>query len=135
MAEELKLKDSGFREVYTSGAQRDNRDGKGRFDLIAGQGLLRLSRLYEAGALKYSGRNWEKGMNISRYVDAAFRHLTKYMMGCDDEDHLAAVAFNVFAIMHHESELPELQDLPKWQNRKTKWTYELDLGDKKEKEV
>jgi hypothetical protein len=135
MAEELKLKDSGFREVYTSGAQRDNREGKGRFDLIAGQGLLRLSRLYEAGALKYSGRNWEKGMNISRYVDAAFRHLTKYMMGCDDEDHLAAVAFNVFAIMHHESELPELQDLPKWQNRKTKWTYELDLGDKKEKEV
>jgi hypothetical protein len=134
MAEELKLKDSGFREVYTSGAQRDNREGKGRFDLIAGQGLLRLSRLYEAGALKYSGRNWEKGMNISRYVDAAFRHLTKYMMGCDDEDHLAAVAFNVFAIMHHESELPELQDLPKWQNRKTKWTYELDLGDKKEKD-
>jgi hypothetical protein len=134
MAEELKLKDSGFREVYTSGAQRDNREGKGRFDLIAGQGLLRLSRLYEAGALKYSGRNWEKGMNISRYVDAAFRHLTKYMMGCDDEDHLAAVAFNVFAIMHHESELPELQDLPKWQDRKTKWTYELDLGDKKEKD-
>jgi hypothetical protein len=54
------------------------------------------------------------------------------MMGCDDEDHLAAVAWNVFCIMHHESELPELQDLPKWENRKTKWTYELDLGDKKE---
>jgi len=132
MAEDLKLKDSGEREVYKSGAQRDNATGKGRFDLMSGQGLFRLSRLYEAGSKKYSDRNWEKGMNISRYVDAAFRHLTKYMMGCDDEDHLAAVAWNVFCIMHHELELPELQDLPKWENRKTKWTYELDLGDKKE---
>lgn len=128
MPEELVLKDSGSRNVYPSGAQRDNREGKGRFDLISGQGLLRLSRIYEAGSRKYNDRNWEKGMYISRYVDAAFRHLTKYMLGCDDEDHLAAVAFNIFAIMHHESELPEMQDLPKWQGRKTKWIYDLDLG-------
>ncbi len=128
---ELKLKDSGERDTYISGAQRDNSKGKGRFDLFSGQGLLRLSRLYEAGAIKYNDRNWEKGMSIGRYVDAAFRHLTKYMLGCDDEDHLAAVAWNVFAIMHHESELPELQDLPKWKDRKTKWIYELDMGDEK----
>jgi hypothetical protein len=126
MTAELKLKDSGNRENYESGAMRDNGTGKGRFDLVACQGLLRLSRLYEAGAKKYSDRNWEKGMNISRYVDAAMRHLTKYLAGCDDEDHLAAVAWNVFCIMHHEEELPEMQDLPKWRGRKTKWIYDLD---------
>ena len=48
MPEELVLKDSGSRDVYPSGAQRDNREGKGRFDLVSGQGLLRLSRIYRA---------------------------------------------------------------------------------------
>ena len=126
---ELKLKDSGERDTYPSGAQRDNGENKGRFDLVSGQGLLRLSKLYEAGAKKYADRNWEKGMNIGRCVSAAMRHLTKYMLGADDEDHLAAVAWNVFAIMFYEANLPELQDLPPWKDRKTKWIYEIDLGD------
>lgn len=125
---ELTIKDSGQRDTYQTGAVRDNHSGKGRFDLLSGQGILRLARWYELGAKKYSDRNWEKGMNISRYVDAAFRHLVKYMMGCDDEDHLAAVAWNVFAIMDHEDRLPQMQDLPGWQNRITKWIYKLDYG-------
>jgi hypothetical protein len=125
----MELKDSGNRSVYPSGAQRDNREDKGRFDLIAMQGLFRLARLYEAGAKKYADRNWEQGMNISRYCDAAMRHLSKYISGCDDEDHLSAVVFNVFAIMHHEEKMPELQDLPEWKDRKTKWTIKLDKGE------
>ena len=128
----LTIKDSGERSTYKSGAQRDNHSGKGRFDLMSGQGLLRLARWYELGANKYTPRNWEKGMDISRYLDAAFRHLVKYMMGCDDEDHLAAVAWNVFAIMHHEVIFPENQDLPQWKNRTTKWIYELDIESKEE---
>lgn len=123
----LKIKDSGNRESYPTGAQRDNCVGKGSFDLMSTQGLLRLARWYELGAKKYAPRNWEKGMSISRYVSAAMRHLIKYMAGCDDEDHLSAVAWNVFSIMHHEVEIPEMQDLPKWQGRKTKWIYDLDL--------
>jgi hypothetical protein len=125
---ELKIKDSGERDTYSSGAVRDNHEGKGRMDLVSTQGLLRLTRWYELGSRKYSDRNWEKGMNISRYVDAAMRHLVKYLAGCDDEDHLSAVAWNVFAIMHHEYYLPEQQDLPEWQGRETKWKYPLDLG-------
>ena len=128
--ETLKVKDSGERDTYASGAQRDNGGNKGRMDLMSVQGLLRLSKLYEAGAKKYNDRNWEKGMNISRYVDAAMRHLTKYLAGCDDEDLLAAVAWNVFCIAHHEANLPEMQDIPTWKGRKTKWIYDLDLGDK-----
>jgi hypothetical protein len=125
----LQIKDSGERDTYPTGSQRDNHEGKGRFDLMSAQGLLRLSRWYELGAKKYQPHNWEKGMPVSRYLDGAFRHLVKYMAGCDDEDHLSAAVFNIFAIMHHEYERKEQQDLPGWQGRTTKWVYELDKGD------
>lgn len=59
------------------------------------------------------GRNWEKGMPFSRYIDSAKRHLDKYIMGMTDEDHLAAAAWNIFAIMHHqELGQTELDDMP-----------------------
>lgn len=124
---EIKLKDSGERSTYSSGAQRDNSVGKGRFDLIPFQALMRLARHYEAGAIKYSDRNWEKGMDVSRYADAAMRHLIKYIAGWNDEDHLAAVAWNVFSIMHHEHKLPEFQNLPDWKDRKSNWIVKEDL--------
>lgn len=125
----VEIKDSGDRQVYTSGAQRDDSEGKGRYDLLPIQGLMRLARHYELGAKKYSDRNWEKGMPISRYVDAAMRHLIKYIDGWDDEDHLASVIFNLAAIMHHEKELPEMQDLPKWKNKKSKFVMEAPEND------
>lgn len=118
------LKDSGTRELYETGAVRDNGEGKGRFDLMPFQGMMRLARHYENGAKKYKDRNWEKGMNISRYVDAAMRHLYKYLDGWNDEDHLSAAAWNLFAIMHHEAELPEMQDLPKWKDKKSNFIVE-----------
>jgi hypothetical protein len=125
---DLKVKDSGERKVYESGAMRDNNVGKGRMDLLPPEAILRLSRWYESGALKYKDHNWETGMNISRYLDAAIRHLFKYMAGCADEDHLAAVAWNVLAIMHHEAVVPEMQDLPSWKDRKSPYIYDLDKG-------
>ena len=65
------------------------------------------------GSKKYGDRNWEKGMPFSRYVDSAKRHLDKYIMGMTDEDHLAAAAWNIFAIMHHqELGQTELDDMP-----------------------
>ena len=55
------LKDSGERTEFPSGAVRDMHEGKGRFDLLPMCVLMRLARHYEAGAKKYSDRNWEKG--------------------------------------------------------------------------
>lgn len=58
-------------------------------------------------------RNWEKGIPFSRYIDSAKRHLNKFVMGMEDEDHLAAAAWNIFAIMHHEElEQTNLDDMP-----------------------
>jgi hypothetical protein len=106
------LKDSGERRQFDTGAVRDRARGKGRFDLLSTQMLMRLARHYEAGAIKYSDRNWEKGMPFSVYVDAAMRHLVKYLAGWGDEDHLAAAIWNLAALMFMEHKHPTLNDLP-----------------------
>ena len=108
------IDDSGARMSYgNEKAIREPSTGKGRFDLITPFGLTRLAKWYELGSKKYSDRNWEKGMPFSRYVDSAFRHLIKFMMGMEDEDHLAAAVWNLLCIIHHqELGQTELDDLP-----------------------
>ena len=80
------LKDSGKREKFKSGAVRDLRFGKGRFDLVSPFALYRLSIIYERGAKKYKDRNWEKAMPFTRFIDSAERHINQYKMGKKDED-------------------------------------------------
>jgi hypothetical protein len=106
------LADSGQREVFESGAVRDVRTGKGRFDLITPIGLRRLAAVYERGAGKYAPRNWEAGIPVSRCLDSALRHVVQYLAGENTEDHLAQAAWNLFAAMHFEEVRPELVDIP-----------------------
>jgi hypothetical protein len=96
-------KDSGEREKFNSGAVRDVRSGKGRYDLISFLALDRIAGVYERGAQKYSDRNWEQGIPISRNIDSALRHIAQFMIGENDEDHLAQAAWNLIAALHfHE---------------------------------
>lgn len=96
----FEVKDSGDRQRFETGAQRDLQAGKGRFDLIPPIPLDRLARLYEAGALKYDARNWEKGIPVSRFLDSAMRHINKWRIGYRDEDHLIQAVFNLFGAVH-----------------------------------
>jgi dATP/dGTP diphosphohydrolase len=94
------LKDSGKREEFSTGSRRDDRTGKGRFDLLfmgMPEALRRLAVLLERGAAKYGERNWEKGQPISRYIDSAVRHLHRAAQGYKDEDHLVQAAWNCLA--------------------------------------
>lgn len=118
------LNDTGQRTEFETGALRETVEGKGRFDLIPFQGLMRTAQHYENGSKKYADRNWEKGLSISRCLDSAARHLAKYADGWDDEDHLAAVVWNCYAIMFYDAEAPEMQDLPKWQDRRSQFIIE-----------
>jgi hypothetical protein len=121
------VKDSGKREKFATGSVRDTQVGKGRYDLITPIGLRRLAQHYENGAHKYGDRNWERGQPCSRYLNSALRHLQNILEGDDSEDHLAASAWNVFAIIHTQEmcrrgTLPkELDDLPR----------QLTLGERK----
>lgn len=111
-------KDSGQREEFGSGAVRDVRQGKGRYDLISFLALSRIAGVYERGAAKYDDRNWEKGMPIGRTLDSALRHIGQYITGEDDEDHLAQAAWNLIAALHFDEGIKrgyypsELDDRP-----------------------
>ena len=100
------IKDSGDRREFDSGAIRDMGGNKGRCDLLPACAILRLSQHYENGAKKYSDRNWEKGIPISCMIDSGLRHLLKYLDGQDDEDHLAAAAWNILGAMFYEEKHP-----------------------------
>jgi hypothetical protein len=67
--------------------------------------IRRYAQLLERGAVKYGERNFEKGMPFSRYLDSAARHLFQALDGDTEEDHLAAVIFNVAAVMHHQDKI------------------------------
>jgi hypothetical protein len=119
--QEFTTKDSGQREVFKTGSQRDMRKGKGRFDLLPYPAMLRVAQLYERGAEKYLPRNWEQGQPFSRVLDSAIRHIMQWSGGDRSEDHLAACAWNCFALMSYEQwikegvlpeELNDLEDAP-----------------------
>lgn len=93
------VNDSGVRQEFDTGSVRDTREGKGRFDLLPPSAMKRLARHFENGAKKYGDRNWEKGQPLTRYADSALRHLFAALDGAVDEDHLAAVAWNVMALL------------------------------------
>lgn len=128
MSKEYTLADSGTREIFDSGAIRDVRDNKGRFDLISPVGLRRIALVYEKGSYKYADRNWEKGMTVGRCLDSAERHINDFKMIAQfkrdgvpldllpkeidpDEDHLGHAAWNLFAAMHFEEVFPGLNDM------------------------
>jgi len=117
---EFDTKDSGERRDFGTGAVRDKAENKGRYDLLPAKAMDRLARLYERGAKKYDDHNWRKGIPESSFFDSALRHLFQALEGHDDEDHLAAVAFNVFGIMELQEAVKrgqvsrDLLDAPKF---------------------
>ena len=113
------IKDSGQRTEFPSGAKRDMHEGKGDMASIPWEAVLRLSKHYEAGAKKYKRWNFRQGIPVSSFIDSACRHLAKYQCGMDDEDHLAAAAFNVLGAMLMENTMPDMQDLPLRKDKKT----------------
>ena len=99
------VKDSGVREEFETGMVRDTQDGKPRFDLLLPEGipypeqfLTRCAQHLANGAAKYSARNWEQARTqteLDRYKSSALRHLVQWFNGEEDEDHAAAVFFNL----------------------------------------
>lgn len=99
------LKDSGKRLSFESGMVRDVDDNKPAFDLIIPENipyeelmLTRWAELLRKGAIKYSRRNWEKADSLNeldRAKASAFRHFMQWFSGETDEDHAAAVFFNI----------------------------------------
>jgi hypothetical protein len=101
------VKDSGQRAEYASGMTRDTQDGKARFDYLVAENvpydaqfLTRIALHMERGFDKYGHRNWEQAnseVEVDRFKSSAFRHLMQWLCGDREEDHAAAVVFNLLA--------------------------------------
>lgn len=112
---EFITKDSGKRKDFLSGMRRDTDENKPRFDLINPEKLpydetllYRWAMLMERGMSKYGSRNWEKANSqeeLNRFRASAERHFRQAMDGEIDEDHFAAVCFNLNAIIYLQHKL------------------------------
>jgi hypothetical protein len=110
--------DSGKRHDFQTGSQRDIQPGKGRPDLLPFMAIMRVSKIYEGGAIKYSERNWELGQPLSQYLTSGLRHLFKWIMNWQDEDHLAQALWNFMCLVETQMRIEigmlpeELNDIP-----------------------
>lgn len=112
-------KDSGERIDYPSGMRRDIQSGKPRFDLLTvddqpynEQFITRIASLLARGAEKYGERNWQLADSpeeLSRFRASGLRHMFQYMAGESDEDHAAAVVFNLMAAEYVKWKLENAQ--------------------------
>jgi len=97
--EEFVTKDSGERLKFESGMQRDVETGKKDYSLcLSGPMFERWAALLTRGAIKYERNNWMKARGNAeeeRFIRSAFRHFVQWMNGEKDEDHGAAVFFNI----------------------------------------
>ncbi len=98
------VKDSGKREEFASGMVRDTTEGKVDYTrVLAGPMFDRWAEHLDKGAVKYPDvrpgvANWtlaEGEAEYQRFRKSALRHLLQWMRGDVDEDHAAAVFFNV----------------------------------------
>lgn len=111
------LPDSGSRTDFDTGAVRDAMEGKGFPSQIPPIAIRKIARRFEDGARKYDNFNWTKGIPLSRYVDAIFRHTLAMMEGKTDEDHVGAVLWNAACFAWTEQAVkdgrlpPEIDDL------------------------
>jgi hypothetical protein len=103
---DYETKDSGARIEYDSGMRRDVQDDKPDFFLCLtdlpykDQLLTRWAALMQRGATKYGRRNWQLADSeeeMERFKSSAFRHFMQWVSGEEDEDHAAAVLFNINA--------------------------------------
>jgi len=103
MAEQEQVK------TESSGAVRW--DGqKARYDLIPPDALEVLARVYTVGAIKYSDRNWERGMTWGRCFSSLMRHAWAWARGEDTDletglPHMAHVAWNALALVTYQLRL------------------------------
>jgi hypothetical protein len=92
-------KDSGQRMLFESGMQRDTDNGKLKPHLcMSGPMFARWAGLMTRGAEKYDDDNWMKAegqAEYDRFRASAFRHFFQWWNGETDEDHAAAVFFNI----------------------------------------
>lgn len=113
---EFKVNDSGQRQQFESGMQRDVTAGKIDYTLaLDGPMFKRYAEHLTKGAVKYEKRNWMKASGeaeLERFRESALRHFLQWFAGEKDEDHAAAVLFNINGAEYVKERLAALYARP-----------------------
>lgn len=101
---------AGFPE---KGVKHDS--GKPGMDLLPYDALVEVAKVLDFGAQKYSPGNWAKGIEISRLIAAAERHIGEYKEGRDTDpesqlNHVAHAACNLLFILWMQKHLPQMDN-------------------------
>lgn len=97
--------------TFKTGAVRDDETDKIDFvEPISWTAFARYAKYMTIKKAKYGQGNFKKGMPIDAYERSLLRHVHKYLVnkyekGNEEkgEDHLSAIIFNTFGIMHEEA--------------------------------
>lgn len=101
---EFAIKDSGQRQEFPGGMVRDTTEGKVNYlNVLFGPMLDRLAAHLTKGRQKYPDPypgvpNWTLAEGSAEYLrakESALRHMIQWLRGERDEDHAAAVIFNI----------------------------------------
>lgn len=95
---------------FKTGAIRDTQEGKESYvETISWSAFKRYAIYMTNKKTKYGSGNFKKGIPIDNYEESLIRHMQKYLANKyeggtvePNEDHLSAIVFNVFGIMHEE---------------------------------
>lgn len=116
MSEVFATKDSGQRASFSTGMVRDTTDGKLDYTrVLDGPMFERWAALLDRGAVKYPDvapgvPNWtlaETEEEFQRFKKSALRHFVQLLRGDRDEDHAAAVFFNVNGMEYTRGRIQE----------------------------
>jgi len=119
------LKYSGTDEIFSTGAKREQKTGKGFYDCLSPTAIRRVAIVYEKGAVNHGKHNCRKGIPLSSYINSAMRHIFQRLEGLTNEDHAAQAIWNLSELIHTEEMverglLPEeLDDLPNYTTNDT----------------
>lgn len=97
---------------FKTGAIRDNDDSKEDYiETISWRAFKRYAKYMTGKKQKYGAGNFKKGIPIESYEQSLLRHVQKYLENKyedgqveREEDHLSAMVFNIFGIMHEKNE-------------------------------
>ena len=103
------VKDSGERREFESGMVRDTSAGKiGWHRVLEGPLLERWAAHLTKGAAKYpdlpsGAANWTLASGqaeLTRFRESLVRHFFQFLRGDTDEDHAAAILFNLNGMLY-----------------------------------
>jgi len=101
------------KRIFKTGAVRDLDDTKPDFiEAISWTAFRKFGEYMTSKKSRYGSGNFKKGIPIESYEQSLVRHLQKYFENKYEEgkqeineDHLSAMVFNIFGILHEQERI------------------------------